>query len=197
MLQEVNAANEQKIIVRAAPKLQKGQLAKMVFQGEIFQVWQWPQKLFDGSQATFESLARADTVTILAFTVDHRIIMTRQSQPASQEFWSLPGGIVDKGETILQASQRELLEETGYQTREWNFLFCGQIHEKIDWASFYLVAKNCQKVADQQLDPGERIALELCDLNQFTELIKSSDFRNNDFALWFLRTNGEEIKNLF
>jgi ADP-ribose pyrophosphatase len=194
MLQKIDEQNEQQIIVRAKPKLKRGELAKIVFQGHFFRVWQWPQKLFDNSEATFESLSRADTVTVLALTKDQKIIMTRQSQPGFDEFWSMPGGIMDEGESVLSSSKRELLEETGYASNEWYFLFSGQMNSRIDWANFYLIAKNCEQVSEKNLDPGEKISLEFFDLNQFAELVKDKNFRDSDFALWYLRNNGEELK---
>jgi ADP-ribose pyrophosphatase len=123
--------------------------------------------------------------------------MTRQIQPGHNEFWSLPGGIVDAGESILHASKRELLEETGYASQDWYFFYSSQMSSKIDWANFYLVAKNCQVIAEKRPDPGEKIRLELLDVEHFTSLVKEEDFRNNDFALWFLKTGETEIKDLF
>ncbi|KKT71448.1 MAG: NUDIX hydrolase [Candidatus Moranbacteria bacterium GW2011_GWF1_44_4] len=54
--------------------------AKRVFRGVIFDVWQWKQKMFDGSLATFEKIKRPDTVNIVG-VVGKRIIILRQKQP--------------------------------------------------------------------------------------------------------------------
>lgn len=187
MLQKIDEQNEPLVIKRAPAKLKRGDDAQIAFQGDFFKVWHWPQKLYDGSTVRFESLSRADTVTVLALTKDQKVIMTRQSQPGSSEFLSLPGGIMDGGETVLQASKRELLEETGYASQEWYFFFSGQMNSRIDWANFYLVAKNCELVTEKNLDAGEKIEIELFDSEQFTEIVKKEEFRQSDFALWFLR----------
>ncbi len=196
MLQKVNEQNEQEIVKRPLAKLQRGEGAKIMAQGNFFKIWQWPQKLYDGSEVIFESVSRADTVTVLAFTEDKKVIMTKQTQPGFQEFLSLPGGIIDAGESVLKASKRELLEETGFSSNDWYFLFSGQMNSRIDWANFYLVAKNCQETAEKNPDAGEKITVELFDLNQFAQLVKAKNFRNSDFALWYFQTDGEELKNL-
>ena len=196
MLQKVNEQNEQEVIKRPTAKLRRGEGAKIMAQGNFFKIWQWPQKLYDGSEVTFESVSRADTVTVLALTADKKVIMTKQTQPGFQEFLSLPGGIIDAGESVLKASKRELLEETGFSSDDWYFLFSGQMNSRIDWANFYLVAKNCQETAKKNPDAGEKISVEFFDLNQFAKLIKAKNFRNSDFALWYFQTDGEELKNL-
>ena len=40
--------------------------AKRVFEGVIFDVYQWQQKMFDGSTETFEVLKRPDSVEVIA-----------------------------------------------------------------------------------------------------------------------------------
>lgn len=196
MLQKVNQQNEQEVIVRPPAKLRRGEGAKIMAQGNFFKIWQWPQKLYDGSEVTFESVSRADTVTVLALTADKKVIMTKQTQPGFQEFLSLPGGIIDEGESVLTACKRELLEETGFSSDDWHFLFSGQMNSRIDWANFYLVAKDCQQVAELKPDAGEKISVELVDLNQLPQLVKAKNFRNSDFALWYFQTDGVDLKNL-
>ena len=196
MLQKIDQQNETQVIKRRVPKLSRGADAKVVAQGNFFKIWQWQQTLYDGSQTTFESISRADTVTILALTEDKQLIFTKQSQPGFDEFLSMPGGVIDEGESVLQAAQRELLEETGFVSEDWYFLFSGQMNSRIDWANFYIVAKNCQKVADIRPDAGEKISLEFFDLKQIPELIKKPNFRNSDFTLWYLRTGGVELEKL-
>ena len=65
--------------------------AKCVFRGVVFSVWQWKQKMFDGSFAIFEKLKRPDTVNVIAI-VGPKILLLKQKQPDwkkySRQHWS-------------------------------------------------------------------------------------------------------------
>lgn len=183
----INSSNQQQVIKRASAKMQRGSDARKVFEGVFFCTWQWQQQLYDGSFATFESLSRPDTVTVLAFDENGQVIMTKQSQPSMQDFWSMPGGVIDAGEKVWSAAKRELLEETGYASIDWYFLFSHQMNNRIDWANFYLVAKNCRQVAALNPDAGEKITVHLLAVPEFEKLINDESFRHLDFALWWWR----------
>jgi hypothetical protein len=90
--------------------------AKKVFQGEIFEVWQWEQKLYDGSSQTFEMLRRADSTIVIAVTEEKTIVITEQMQPNwERPLVSLPGGIVEHDEDALSAAKRgERARERGH-----------------------------------------------------------------------------------
>ena len=42
-----------------------------------------------------------------------RVLLVRRLQPPLQGRWSLPGGLVETGETLAEAVRREVREETG------------------------------------------------------------------------------------
>jgi hypothetical protein len=42
--------------------------AKMIFKGKLFEVWQWEQKMFDGSVETFEHLKRPNMAVVIPIT---------------------------------------------------------------------------------------------------------------------------------
>jgi 8-oxo-dGTP diphosphatase len=44
---------------------------------------------------------------------DHRVLLIRRGQPPLLGEWSLPGGILECGETLREAVAREAREETG------------------------------------------------------------------------------------
>ena len=46
-----------------------------------------------------------------------QILLVKRANPPSMGQWSIPGGRVELGETLAQAVERELLEETGLRVR--------------------------------------------------------------------------------
>lgn len=132
--------------------------AEKVFEGVIYDVYQWPQLLFDGSTATFEMLRRPDTVLILPIK-DDKIIFVREEQPGRPEYVRLPGGRVDPGEEWDTAAKRECAEELGLKFANWRLIDAHQPVAKIEWfVATYLAT---EFTAEQAMahDPGEKISL--------------------------------------
>jgi len=48
---------------------------------------------------------------------NERVLMVRRGQPPSEDLWAIPGGSVELGETLQEAAEREILEETGIHIR--------------------------------------------------------------------------------
>jgi 8-oxo-dGTP diphosphatase len=46
---------------------------------------------------------------------DQYLLLVRRKNPPLKDEWSLPGGVVELGETLHAAVKREVLEETGLQ----------------------------------------------------------------------------------
>ncbi len=71
------------------------------------------------TEAKWYILDLPDWVNIVAIDGDD-VLFVQQYRHGSQEFsLEIPGGIVDPGETHLEAAKRELLEETGFSANKW------------------------------------------------------------------------------
>lgn len=154
--------------------------AQKVFEGVMFDVYQWEQEMFDGSKATFEKLKRPDTVVIFPVLDDGKIILTKQEQPGKETFIGAAGGRVDPGEDILDAAKRELLEETGYEADEFVLWKALQPVSKIEWAVYVFVARKLKKTSGLSLDAGEKIEVITVDFDEFTKIVQQENFSEQE-----------------
>ena len=125
--------------------------------------------MYDGSIARFERVRFMDGAFTVAITPEKKILITRQEQPArSSSFVSLPGGAFDTpDEDPLECAKRELLEETGYTSDEWELWFTAEGTNNVIAYTYFYIAHECKKVADISADAGEKIELDKISFEEF------------------------------
>lgn len=172
--------------------------AKLVFHGILFDAYQWQQTLFDGTTTTFEKLKRNDTVNVIPVTTEGKIILSKQEQPGVEPFIGTFGGVIDTNESPLDAAERELHEEAGFKAAKFVLFDAVQLIDKIDWALYTFIAKGCEKVSQQHLDPGEKIELLFVSFDEFLHILTQENFRDTEIAIRLLRlkTNQKKFKNI-
>lgn len=146
------------------------------------------QKTFlmpDNTEGVFDIIGNNDYVSIAAFTSDHEAIVVRQFRCGPEKYLtSFPEGYIESGETLEQAARRELIEETGYAAGE--IIFQKKIYRAYNTEQRYcMLALDCQKVQEQQLDEKEFVEVHLMNLSEFRRFIKDENdesFHNVDSA---------------
>jgi 8-oxo-dGTP pyrophosphatase MutT (NUDIX family) len=156
--------------------------AQKVFEGVLFDVYQWEQEMFDGSKATFEKLSRPDTVIVFPVLDNGNIVLTKQEQPGKEPFIGAAGGRVDSGEGVLDAAKRELLEETGYKAEEYVLWNTYQPIAKIEWAVYVFVARKLKKASEMSPDAGEKIELMEVGFDEFIDIALQDDFYEQEIS---------------
>ncbi|WP_226043109.1 NUDIX hydrolase [Natrinema sp. DC36] len=114
-------------------------------------------------QLEIEYLDTANAVVVIAMTPDDRIIVVEEWRQSVKRFdIGLPGGQLEPtDETLEAAAQRELREETGYETdRLVPMQSFDPLNSLLNTTIHFFVATNCQKVGEPNPDEDERIRMQ-------------------------------------
>ena len=119
-----------------------------------------------------------DWVNIIAITKDGQIVMERQYRHAlGNTCFELPCGVIEAGETPLEAAKRELLEETGFAGGEWKewMTLSPNPATSTNLAHSFL-AVGVEKVSGQHLDATEDIEIYTFSPEEVKEMLLNGEF---------------------
>lgn len=168
--------------------------AKLVFKGTVYSVYQWDQKMYDGSTKVFEKVARADSAMVIPVLPNGKIILAKQEQPGVVPFIGALGGRLDPGETPLQCASRELMEEAGMEAGEFCEWYAVQPTGMVEWSDFGFIAKNAKVVCPPNLDSGEKIELLEVSFEEFLTIAVKDNFRDKEIKLRVFASLQDEQK---
>lgn len=94
---------------------------KIVAQSRLFRVEQVDLAFSNGETRTFERMAGSNrgAVMIVPMLNEHTLLLIREYAAGTHSYQlGFPKGLIDAGETPIEAANRELQEEAGYAARE-------------------------------------------------------------------------------
>jgi len=134
-----------------------------------------------GKQHPFYVLSTRDWVNIVALTPEKKVLLVSQYRHGSGETsLEIPGGAVDAEDSSPEAAaRRELLEETGYEAKEWYLI--GQVQPNpaiLDNTCYTYLALGATPAGPLNLDEGEELELLQADFADLPHLVQTGKIQH-------------------
>ncbi len=134
----------------------------------------------DDREADFVVCDSADWALVIAITVAKQVVLVNQFRHGiSEVILELPGGVMEAGETPIEAGLRELREETGYIAGDFAVLPPFLPNPAIHTAQCHvIIATGCRCESMAACDPFEGIEVELQPLSDIPKMIRRGELRH-------------------
>ncbi|MCQ2362933.1 MAG: NUDIX hydrolase [Acidaminococcaceae bacterium] len=150
-----------------------------VFQGNLLKVKKDIVTLPDGRTADREYIRHPGAVAVVPILEDGRVVLVKQCRyPLGTVMWEIPAGKLDKGpgEDLLECAKRELSEETGYEAKEWEYLFPIATTPGFSDEIIHLFAAKGLTAHNQHPDEDEFIACKIFTMDEIKSMIMGGEF---------------------
>jgi ADP-ribose pyrophosphatase len=145
----------------------------LAYRGGLLTVKRDSVRLPDGGEAWREYVVHPGAVMVLAFLDEDTILLERQFRyPQGRHYIELPAGKLEPGEPPLECARRELIEECGYEAREWWPI--ATLHPSIGYTNEvigFVGARGLHHVG-AQLDIGEHLEVFEARLDDAVEWVR-------------------------
>jgi ADP-ribose diphosphatase len=158
------------------------------YRGKIVSVHVDEVRMEDGRIVRQEVVEHRESMTVIAIDAEDRIILVRQYRhPVGDRLLETPAGSVDEGETVEEAVNRELSEETGLCAREVRLV--GTFYLAPGWATEYMhvyLARDLYEAAAEP-DEDEQIEVVRLPLAEWERMIQAGEIRDSkSISAWHL-----------
>ena len=143
----------------------------------------------------YYAITISDAAAVVAIDDDGNIILKKEYRYCfGRDLIEIPAGGFEKGENSLAAAKRELLEETGYASDDWQYIGATvESSSKLTNHMHIYFANHCRKVGGQRLDPTEEVDVLIVPLKEAVEMVMRNEICCNSSAhgiLWAARKLG-------
>ena len=120
-----------------------------------------------------------DWINVIARTKDGQYVMVEQYRHGLQEiFTEIVAGVMEKGETPLEAAKRELAEETGYGNGHWElFMTISANPSAMNNLSYSFLATDVELIGSQHLDATEDVRVKLLSEEELYQLLSKGEMK--------------------
>jgi 8-oxo-dGTP pyrophosphatase MutT (NUDIX family) len=150
------------------------------YETPVFDLYKKVARHPENGTGTFYVVDTPAWINVIAETSDGHILLIDQYRHGVDSITTeIPGGMVDPGETPLEAAKRELLEETGYESARWDQIGLVEANPAImNNQTFTFLARECSKVQEAQPDPQEEIRVWKTNSSKLFRLIDDGTIRH-------------------
>ena len=167
-----------------------------VYSGKIIKVYKDEVELEDGRRTTREVVSHKQAAAVVAVNDDRKMLLVTQFRyPIHTDIKEIPAGLVDEGETPLEAAKRELNEETGYEAKEWTLLTSPYSSPgSHDEVIHIFAASGLKRISGQSLDEFEELTFDMVPFDEALEKVKNGEIRDGKtimgILMYWARKNG-------
>ncbi len=138
----------------------------------------------------FYTVTLRNAAAVVAVDEKENIILKKEYRYCyGRDLIEIPAGTFEENEQDgLVVAKRELLEETGYVSEEWEYL--GDTIESSSKLTNHMhiyFANHCRKISDQRLDPTEMVDVVVVPFQEALEMVMRNEICCNSSAHGILR----------
>lgn len=141
--------------------------------------------LQDGRKDDFDNISGADGALVIVRNAKNEILLVKQYRPGPERItYGFPAGIIDKNMSPLATAKKELIEETGYEAKNFKLLNKSPRDAYSKNFHYLFTCDSPKYVGEIENDANEWIEAKFYSPTQIDKIVKSGQAGNTLSNFW-------------